>query len=25
LMAVISGADMGRLYYVLARALNKLN
>lgn len=25
LMAVISGADLGRLYYVLAKALNKLN
>ena len=25
LMAVISGADLGRLYYILAKALNKLN
>ena len=25
LMAVISGADLGRLYYVLAKALNKMN
>ena len=25
LMAVISGADLGRLYYVLAKAMNKLN
>ena len=25
LMAVISGADLGRLYYVLAKALNKIN
>lgn len=25
LMAVISGSDLGRLYYVLSRALNKLN
>ncbi len=25
LMAVISGADLGKLYYVLAKALNKLN
>ena len=25
LMAIISGADLGRLYYVLAKALNKMN
>ena len=25
LMAVISGADLGKLYYILAKAMNKLN
>ncbi len=25
LMAIISGADLGRLYYVLAKAMNKIN